>query len=833
MSVLSSESILPRSGNRVSVACSHCSLPVPAGLVEANAAEQFCCHGCRTAYSVIHSCGLEAYYRLREATDAERAPARSAGAAFVEFDDEVFTELYVKETMVAGRVVREAQLYLPSVHCAACVWLVEKLPSLVPGAVSSRLDFRRAVVTVLWEPDRVKLSAVARTLDSLGYTPYPAKDSAAREMRRREDRRFLARIAVAGAIAGNVMLLAFALYAGALGGMEGQWEQFFRYLSFAFGVVSLAWPGRGFFKGAIASIRTRTPHLDLPIALGLAVGGIAGTINTIRGSGEIYFDSLTVLVFALLVGRWIQHRQQRWSSDSVELLFSLTPTAAHRVVDGVVTDVPIQGLARGDVVEVRAGESIPADGVVIEGASSVDESLLSGESRPVSVKPGSNVCAGAVNLSGVMRVRVEVSGEETRVGRLMRMVAEASSRRADVVRMADRLALWFVVGMLSLAALTLAVWLGRDPAHAAEYATALLIVTCPCALGLATPLAMTVAIGRAARRGMLIKGADALEKLDRPGVMFLDKTGTLTHGGVSVVRWFGRTDVARDVAALESRSSHPVAKALAGVAEGDGAAAEVVKDVVQTTGGGIEGTVGGVRYAVGSPGFIEALVGEIPAWALAEARACGVAALSPVLVAADGVVVAGAGLGDAVREDSAEAVRRLRSLGWHVAILSGDDEAVVASVAGQLGIPAADASGRVSPEQKAAAVRETAARGTVVMVGDGVNDAAALAGASVGIAVHGGAEASLAAADIFLNRPGLTPITELMTASRRTLRTIRRAFAASIFYNAVAASLAVTGYINPILAAVLMPLSSFTVLTIAFRSRTFNRSAKSEQGGER
>jgi Cu2+-exporting ATPase len=820
---------------RTEVVCTHCSLPVPAGLVENGAEHQFCCNGCRTAYGIIHSCGLEAYYRVRDAADAERLPARSLGSAFAEFDDPAFASLYVTPVLGAGGVeLRETRLYLPAVHCAACVWLVEKLPMLTAGVIDSRLDFRHAVVTITWDPSRVGLSVIARTLDSLGYTPHPAKEAAARDLRAREDRRFLVRIGVAGAIAGNIMLLAFALYAGAFGGMETQFQQFFRWLSFAFGAVSLAWPGRSFFIGAIAAIRTRTPHLDLPIALGLSVGGIAGAINTVRGSGEIYFDSLSVLVFALLVGRWIQHRQQRWSSDAVELLFSLTPHAAHRVNDdGRIEDVSVQALRAGDVVEVRAGESVPADGVVTAGASSVDESLLSGESRPVEVAKSSRVCAGAVNVAAAILVRVEASGEDTRVARLMRMVADAGSRRARIVRLADRFAVWFVIAMLTLASLTLVVWLFRDPAHAAEYATALLIVTCPCALGLATPLAMTVALGRAARRGMLVKGADALEQLARPGVIVLDKTGTLTQGGVAVVRWWEETErdgVKEEVVALESQSSHPIARALVGALRAD-RGSPIATEVVQTTGGGIAGRVNGARYAIGSPEFVRPHAAEFPQWAVESLDECRRSALSPVCVVADGSLVAIAGLGDAVRPDSRDSVAQLRSLGWKPLILSGDDESVVRAVAAELGISDADAHGRVSPEEKARFVKELAGSGPVVMVGDGVNDAAALAGATVGIAVHGGAEASLAAADIYLSRPGLSAITELIGASRRTLRTIRRAFAVSIFYNAIAATAAVTGYVNPILAAVLMPLSSFTVLTIAYRSRTFGRAPISATKG--
>ncbi len=401
-------------------------------------------------------------------------------------------------------------------------------------------------------------------LDSLGYPPHPARDVRARELQRHEDHRFLIRIGVAAACAGNVMTLAFALYGGMFSGIEAEYARLFRWTSMLFCAVALLWPGSLFFRGAWAALRTRTAHLDLPIALGLLAGGLAGSVNVIRDRGEIYFDSLTMLVFLLLVGRWIQRRQQRWAGDAVELLFSLTPTSARRLKDEGIEEVPIEAVTPGDRVEVRAGDSVPVDGTVLEGQSTLDQSLLSGESHLVPVEPGQGVHAGTVNVASRLVIRVEAVGGQTRVGRLMSLVEECSRRRAPIVQFADRVAGWFVVTLLTLAAVTFAVWLWIAPQRAIGNAVTLLIVACPCGLGLATPLALTVALGRAARRGILIKGGEVLERLARPGVMILDKTGTVTAGRTKVVSWVGDENAQSWVAALEAHSAHPVGVALRG-----------------------------------------------------------------------------------------------------------------------------------------------------------------------------------------------------------------------------------------------------------------------------
>ncbi len=801
-------------GAHAGLRCTHCGLPVPPGLVERDAAEQFCCAACRTAYRVIHSCGLTRYYDYVSAT-GERQAALSSGRGYDDFDDPKFHELYCR---AEGGGVESIDLYAEGIHCAACVWLLEKLPFAIDGVLESRVNYRRGTVSVRWSRERVRLSQVARFVDTLGYPVHPVRGAKLAEVRAREDRTQLVRIGVAGAIAGNVMLLAFALYAGAFSGMEAEFRAMFRWISMGLGLVSLAWPGMTFFRGALSALRTRTLHMDVPIALGLAVGGVAGAVNTLRGAGEIYFDTLTVLVFLLLVGRWVQSRQQRRSSDAVEMLYSLTPTSARLVEGDLARDVPIEALQPGDVVEVRAGGSVPVDGEIVGGTTDLDQSLLTGEPLPVRVGPGEKVAAGGTALTAPIRVRVEATGEQTRVGRLMRMVEEAAARRAPIVRMADRIAGVFVGVVLVLAVATLAGWMLVDPEAAVENATALLIVTCPCALGLATPLAIVAAIGRAARREILVKGGDALEVLSERGTIVLDKTGTITEGRMRVATWRGPDGLKPLVGAVEARCAHPVAGAFV---RSFGAGERDDVEMTQRVGGGVEARIGDEMLTIGSPVFVARRLGAPPAWAAQEIERVAGRGLTPVLVARGQSVEAVAGVGDAIRPDAAASIAALRDAGWDVRILSGDHPEAVRTVGERVGVGPDACEGGATPERKLEVIESMARAGTVVMVGDGVNDAGALSAATVGIAVHGGADVSMNVADVYVGRPGLRPVRELFEGARRTRTVIRRNLGASLAYNVVCATLAVSGFISPLLAAVLMPASSLTVVLLSYRSRTF------------
>ena len=803
-----------QAGARLS-SCAHCGLPVPPGLMDQEAERNFCCTGCRTAYEILNEHGLGRYYSFVERREA---PVTSTGRSFVEFDHPAFAERYVRR---APGGLSRIELYLEGVHCASCVWLVERIPLVIEGVARAELDVRRSLAMVEWDARSVSLSAVARGLDQLGYTPHPFRGVEKDAMRRREDRAMLVRIGVAGAIAINVMLAALALYAGGASGMDPAMTRFFRWVSFALVIPAFVWPGRVFFTGAWAALRTRSLHMDLPIALALAAGFVSGAVNTIRDAGPVYFDGLSVLILLLLAGRFLQQRTQRAATDSSELRHAVAPMVA-RVVDGdLVREVPVDALMPGMLLDVRAGESFGADGDVVSGRSTVNVALLTGESRPLAVEEGSQVFAGTLNVEAPLRVRVRQSGESSRIARLLRSVEESARRRAPVVLLADRMAGWFVAAVLGAAVLTYLVKWRLAQANALDDAIALLIVTCPCALALATPLAMTVAMGRAAGRGMLVKGGDALELLATPGTLVLDKTGTVTEGATAMASWVGPDWVKPMVLALESGSSHPIAdgfrRAWPGVAPG---AADGARHV---SGAGVEGVVDGHRVRVGSPRYVADGVSTMSP--VARRAVYANSSMTPVHVAVDGEVVAVAAMGDRIRDDAPESLDRLRAHGWRIVLLSGDTQDVVTAVARSLGIAPEDAVGGASPEEKLRYVEQLRAGGArVVMVGDGVNDAAAIAASHVGVGVHGGAEACLATADIYLTRPGLAPLVELADGARRTMRVIRRNIAFSLGYNVIGASLAIAGVLTPLVAAVLMPASSITVVLASWQGRTFSRS---------
>jgi Cu2+-exporting ATPase len=821
--------------------CLHCSLPVPAGR------SRYCCAGCEVVHDAIAALGLDQYYALRETA----APAHTTDHGYAELDDPAFQQLHVR-LGAAGQA--RASLYLEELRCGACVWLVESAPRCVPGIAAMRVDLGRSRADVTWDPAVTSLAAIARHLDRIGHPPHPYRGREREALRRREDRALLTKLGLAGAAAGNLMLLAITLYAGMFGGMSLADTAFFRWASMCVAVPALGFAATPFFRTALGALRAGRLHLDLPLSIGILAGLGWGTANVIRGVGEIYFDSLAMLIFLLLVARWIVLRHQRRASTAAELLLALTPSRVRRIEGDHERDVPIEAITPGDLVRVLAGEVVPVDGEIVAGRSAFDLGLLTGESQPVDVAPGAHGHAGTVNLAAAITIRATAVGEATRVGQLVASIA-ALSVKAPIERLVDRIAGRFVAVVSSVAALTLLAWSVRSVAAGAEHAMALLIVTCPCALALATPLAVTVALGRAARRGVLIKGADALERLATPGTLFIDKTGTLTAGKLAVVTWRGDLDAVALAAAAEAGSNHPVARALrahaaraerspSGSDRGDGSdgsdggyridvtavtavaavtaatAVAAVTDVREELGRGICATIAGHEVLVGAPPWVRQRSKSQPViegW-IAELAERGE---TPIVIAHDGVMIAVAGLADPIRPDAAPALRALERLGWTVHLLSGDDRRVVERVGGALGVPVVRCHGSVCPEDKVAAVVAARQHGAVVMVGDGVNDAAAMAAATAGIAVSGAAEIAIEAADVYLRSPSIADIAATAAGAQATLATIRRNLRFSLAYNLVAGALAVSGLIHPLIAAAVMPLSSLTVLASSLRSKAF------------
>jgi len=782
----------------VRTACVHCETPVP----EARGDSTFCCTGCEIVHAAIAEHGLEKYYALREAP----RPAVASDRAYGELDDPAFERLHVRR---AGELATTA-LYLEDLQCTACVWLVERAVACLDGVREVRVDLGRSRVDVHWDPATTGLSAIARYFDRVGHVVHPYRGLDRDAQRRREDRALLVKLGVAGAVLGNVMLLAIALYAGALGA-EGS---AFRWASMIVAVPGLGFAATPFFRTAIGALRARRLHLDLPLSIGISAGLVWGSVNVIRGAGEIYFDSLAMLVFLLLVARWVVLRHQRRASSAAELLFALTPSRARRRGrDGEITEVPIEAVAEGDTLVVLAGERFPVDAIVVAGTSAVDAALLTGEARPTDVFPGATVHAGTVNLAAPIDVRAIAVGEATRVGALANAIATHASRKAEIERLVDRVAARFVVVVTLAAFATFVAWtIAVSALEGAEHAMALLVVTCPCALALATPLAVATAIGRAARKDILIKGADALERLATPGVLLLDKTGTLTLGQLAIASWSGDESARALASELEAASAHPIARAFAL------ARATRATDIREELGRGISGSVDGRAVAVGSPAWIRARV-EDPGHLDEYVASTAGRGETPIAIAIDGVAVAVAGLVDPIRPGAAAAITELRALGWSPQIISGDDPRVVQRVGAQLGIE--QCRGGVTPEAKLAIVQAARAHGPVAMIGDGINDAPAIAAATCGIAVSGAAELAVEVADVYLRTPAIEAIATTARGAKLTLATIRRSLRRSLAYNLVAGALAIAGIITPLAAAIAMPASSLLVLATALRSRAF------------
>lgn len=819
-------------GTSTSVACAHCGLPSPPPPHPGEPA--FCCSGCLGAYQLIRGWGLEDYYALRDRLSAgtptiDIAPVATGDTSWADLDDPDLLGESIPREVGAGLVASTCSIR--GLHCGACAWLIERSAPLVTGWHSARVRMNDHSVELVYDPRKTRLSEIAQWLSRLGYRIGPLVDDARAQADRAENRRLLTRIAIAGFCATNAMWIAVALYAGQFSGIAIGHANLFRVFGSLLGVLAVFGPGSLFLRGAWASFRTRTPHMDLPLALALVVGAVAGMLGAITGNGEVFFDSITMLVFLLLVGRWVQFHQQRRAAQSVHLLMRISPRTAQRVeADGSLRKVAADDLVAGDRIRVGAGQSVAADGVVIAGRSALDRSLLTGESLPVEIGPGDPIEAGTANLQAPIEVRVETSGAATRIGRLMRLVEDAAQTKAPVVQLADRIGGWFVVTVICLATITAAIWWSRGPSQAVTHAVALLIVACPCALALATPLALAVGIGRAARRRILIRGADVIERLATPGTAWFDKTGTLTDGQLRVVEWADDDRSLRLLAILERSSNHPVARAIVASAvsrgliersaEGLPAVEPDADSVDQRAGGGIVGVVQGTRIAVGNARYLRALGFVGSPQVQLECDRLAATGVSPVMYAIGSRPVAVFGVADSLRPDARTAVESLRRLGWQVGILSGDHSACVARVAGGLDIPADMALGELSPEAKLQKIRQTP--GSVVMVGDGVNDAAALAAAGVGVAIRGGAETSLEAAPVFLADGSLSGLPKLMLATRQTVRLIRKTFVVSLGYNSIAILLAMAGRVSPLTAALIMPASSLTVLAMILATATFS-----------
>ena len=807
--------------------CLHCGLPLPP-----KSKTSFCCTGCSVAYEAIHLAGLDGtYYSLRNLADkAVGVPAKPSSASALS-KQQIASDRFIREsTQELDDGSRRVCLAIDGLTCAACGWLAEQVVAQEPGMKAPSVNLPESTLTFEFDPDRASIPKLLDTLARFGYELHPRRDRP--DGASPQEKKLLIKVGVSWALAGNIMLLAFALYSGLSLETDRLLAMGARWASLAIATVSLAFGGTVFFRTAAASlkiaIRNRSLkklHIDTPISLGILVGYANSAWATVVGRGDVWFDSIAVLIAALLTARWLQTRSQRTAAQAASRLLDLVPSTARVLLaDGSEDYIDSDKIEPGQSLRIDPGEVVPADGTVLSGRSSVNNAVITGESAPVTVSPGDVVYAGSINQSTPLVVRAESSGRNTRVGQLLQWLEDSTRHDAPVVQSADRISGYFVVGVLSAAIVTGLLGAFLFPGTAVYRIVALLVISCPCALGMATPLAIAAANGKAARRGIYVKDGATVERLAAVTTVVFDKTGTLTLGDLSVVEFTGSDDLFAMTAALERHSRHPIALAFQNEAQlrmldVDGAETTQV-EVVQ--GCGISGLVDGRAVSVGSPTWIAEIAGMTDELS---ARVAAIASegFTPIAIAVDGTTVAAAGCGDQIRPGARDEISKLKNAGLNVRLLSGDHRSVVDRVAEQVGIPADDAYGEVGPEEKRRLVESWHEHEVVMMIGDGANDATALRTADVGVAVGNDNAPVLVASDIFVPRHAGAKADDLITFGQRTLRLIRRNLRVSLAYNVVAGSAAILGFVTPLVAAIAMPLSSLFVVSTSVAVRPFKK----------
>lgn len=777
--------------------CKHCGTPVPP---RSPVGPDFCCRGCQAAYGLINGMGLDAYYR-RRSIDPDARPLKPEDEALAtDFSEHVHTE---------DDGTRTLHLMVEGLHCAACVWLIETVLNRQLGVRQARVNMTTRRLTLRWDPAETGSDSPNGLIEpvlQVGYRLVPYDPDALGREGAKADKELLRAMAVAGFAAGNVMLFSVSVWSGA----EMTWatRDFMHWLSALIAVPAVLYAGRPFFRSALTALRARRTNMDVPISLAVLLATSMSLVQVINSAEHAYFDASVMLLFFLLVGRYLDHRARGRARSAAEHLIALgSGSVTVLEADGTRRLLPPGKVAPGMTILVAAGERVGVDGTVSEGRSDLDTSLITGETVPQTVEPGDRAFAGTVNLSGPLRLTVDAVGERTLLAEIVRMMEVAEQGRAKYVALADRVARWYAP-VVHLAALgTFLGWFFLADASWQQSlltAIAVLIITCPCALALAVPVVQVIASGRLLRSGILIKTATALERLTVCDTVVFDKTGTLTLGHPELVTegtaW---TQADLEVAAsLAGASRHPLARALAARS-----AAPVAEGVEEVPGRGMRvvGPEGEIR--LGSRIFCGVDDSLIPT----------VETPGPELwLARPGVPPVPFFFVDALRPDAAAVVSDLKRRGYRLELLSGDREPAVRSVAEALGLESWRAA--CTPADKCARLEALRAEGrTVLMVGDGLNDAPALAAADASVSPSTAVDVSQTAADVVFQGQKLAPVLEVLEIARRADRLVKQNFGLAILYNVFTIPLAVAGFVTPLIAALAMSSSSVVVISNALR----------------
>lgn len=806
--------------NVATAGCFHCGLPIDSDVNYQSTVDEearlFCCFACQSVCEAIYAAGLQGYYqRTPQGTLLAPPPSPPKDIEMYDLDD------VQREFVSSQGELSEAHLLVEGIHCAACVWLIERSMSRVPGVLTANVNMAGKRLHIRWDSQQAKLSDLIRRLSKIGYAGVPYDPEIAEGAMKRANRAMLFRLFFAAFAMMNLNLIAIALYNGA---DRGQFVEFFQWMALALATPTLLYSGYPFFKGAWSGLRNGRLTMDLPIVIGLLVTYIYSLYVTMGGAGVVYYDTVTNLTFVILIGRYLEGMFRHQAVSATNRLMDMQPRAATVLLDGTEKLMSVRAVQIGDRVVVKPGSKVPMDGVVVAGTSSVDESMLSGESSPVRKQVGGRVSAGTMNVSGALEIEVQASSQNSTLSRIIKLVEEAQSSKAPIQRISDSIVPWFVLATLICAAITFYLW-SDNFEIALMAATSVLIITCPCALGMATPMSIAVASGLGAKHGILVKNGEVLETLSKVTHFVFDKTGTLTEGKMRLEQLIlapnqNEQTLLSKAAAVERYAEHSIAQAI--IREVDDRKIPyrsiTVMDFHARAGAGVQALADGEAVLLGTSDWLEqnhvvlqdSLIGTLDDLAQQ--------AKSSVHLAIAGKHAAVLVMSDRLRPEAYNLVSTLRRAGIGMTLLSGDRKPVVEAVARQLG--GMDVIAEVLPQDKDSVIQQLRQRGEcVAMVGDGVNDAPALIRANVGIALGSGTDVSVESADIVLMQNELDKVRLATLLSRRTLRTIKQNIGLSFVYNSIMVPLAMMAHVTPLIAAITMPISSLLVIGNAARIR--------------
>jgi P-type Cu2+ transporter len=768
-----------------------------------------CCPGCQAVATAIVEGGLESFYEFRTAAN-ERPEA--VGQAKKRWDIYDLPEVQAEFVIPFEGTSKQANLLLEGISCAACSWLIETHLRKHPAVQSVTVNLSTHRCSVVWD-SREPLSDIFRSLAAIGYVPRPATDDQQQQLIKKENRIALFRIGVAGFGMMQAMMVAVGMYTGA----TDFWLDFLRWLSMLVAtpvVFFSAWP---FFQAAWRSLRMRHLVMDVPVALAIGLAYLASVWATLTSTGEVYFESVSMFTFFLLLGRYVELRARHRNRLAFGNLAQLMPLTACCLKEEngceIEQNLPVKVLKPGDLVLVKPGETFPCDGRIVAGQSAVVEALITGESQPVAKQIGDSVIAGTLNHHSPLKVEVMAVGGQTQLSAIERLATRAADEKPAQVLVADRIARFFIARLLVICAVVFAFWLWYRPEDAFWITLSVLVVTCPCALALAMPAALSAATANLRKQGFLVTRGHVIEGLNHITRVIFDKTGTLTKGqfAVAAVQPFPRVNIDKDellalAAALEAGSNHPLA-----IAFNPWRDRFAASDIEQVTAAGVQGTIAGKRYRLGTADFGAGLcgMGQVPVTP-AETS------LTWLLLANDFGPIAWIGLADEVRPDAAGLIESLKAQGIAVELLSGDQLSAVAHLARQLNIGSYTAGAKPGDKLSHLALRQ-AAGDKVLMIGDGINDVPVLAGADVSIAMAFASDLAQTRADAVLLNNQLAVIANAISIARRTNAVIRQNLRFSLMYNLLAVPLAAAGMISPWLAAIGMTASSLIVIFNALR----------------